>query len=114
MPIWPGIAGCSSIFILTSLTLPLAAFTAFSKIGVSCLHGPHHGAQKSTSTGWRLDSSITSLTKLCVVASLTDASALTVSAGCTMSPAQDFPAQDFLCPRPVLYPTDRNFPVSYD
>src|SRR5580704_17103992 len=82
------------MFILTSLTLPLAAFTAFSSTGVSCLHGPHHGAQKSTSTGWRLDSSITSLTKLCVVVSLTDASAPTVSAGCNMSPAQDFLAQD--------------------
>ena len=42
------------MFILTSLTLPLAAWTAFSRIGVSCLHGPHHGAQKSISTGWRL------------------------------------------------------------
>ena len=25
----------------------------FPGSGVSCLHGPHHGAQKSTSTGWR-------------------------------------------------------------
>ena len=30
---------------------------------MSCLHGPHHGAQKSTSTGWRFDSSITSFMK---------------------------------------------------
>ena len=51
MPSWPGICGCSSMFILTSRTLPPAAFTAFSSTGVSCLHGPHHGAQKSTSTG---------------------------------------------------------------
>ena len=35
IPIWPGIAGCSSMFILTSLTLPLAARTTFSRIGVS-------------------------------------------------------------------------------
>ena len=70
MPIWPGIAGCSSMFILTSLTLPLAAFTTFSRTGVSCLQGPHHGAQKSISTGWRLDSSMTSLTNVCVVVSL--------------------------------------------
>ena len=75
MPIWPGMAGCSSMFILTSLTLPLAARTAFSRMGVSCLHGPHHGAQKSTSTGWRFDSSMTSLTKVCVVVSLTSPSA---------------------------------------
>ena len=33
MPIWPGIAGCSSMFILTSLTLPLAARTTFSRTG---------------------------------------------------------------------------------
>ena len=70
MPIWPGIAGWSSMFILTSLTLPLAARTAFSMIGVSWRQGPHHGAQKSISTGWRLDSSITSFTKVCVVVSL--------------------------------------------
>ena len=38
-------------FILASLTLPLAAFTVFSRTGVSCLQGPHQGAQKSTSTG---------------------------------------------------------------
>jgi hypothetical protein len=31
--------------ILTSLTLPLAALTAFSRTGVSCLQGPHQGAQ---------------------------------------------------------------------
>src|SRR5207245_8517979 len=32
--------------------------------GPSCLQGPHHSAQKSTSTGWRLDSSITSFTNV--------------------------------------------------
>src|SRR6266851_4001753 len=71
MPSCPGIEGCLSMSILTSLTLPLAALTTFSSTGVSCLHGPHHSAQKSTSTGCRLDSSITSFTKACVVVSLT-------------------------------------------
>ena len=75
-PIWPGMAGCLSMSILTSLTLPLAPRTAFSSTGVSCLHGPHHSAQKSTSTGWRLDSSITSFTKPCVVVSLMTPSAV--------------------------------------
>jgi hypothetical protein len=70
MPIWPGMVGCSSMFILTSLTLPLAARTAFSSTGVSCRQGPHQGAQKSISTGWRFDSSMTSLTKVWVVVSL--------------------------------------------
>src|SRR5215813_4966338 len=69
-------AGCSSIFIFASLTAPLAERTAFSKIGVSCLHGPHHGAQKSTRTGCRRDSSITSFLKVCVVVSLTRPSAV--------------------------------------
>src|ERR1700759_479985 len=59
MPIWPGIAGCSSMFILTSLTLPLAARTAFSMIGVSWRHGPHHGAQQALKTGWGVDYSVT-------------------------------------------------------
>src|SRR5215472_3241106 len=69
-------AGCSSIFILTSLTAPLAERTTLSRTGVSCLHGPHHGAQKSTSTGCRRDSSITSFLKVCVVVSLTRPSAV--------------------------------------
>src|SRR5712691_9508805 len=76
MPSCPGIEGCLSMSILTSLTLPLAALTTFSSTGTSCLHGPHHSAQKSTSTGWRLDSSITSLTKVWVVVSLTTAAAV--------------------------------------
>ena len=63
------------MFILTSLTLPLAARTTRSSTGVNCLQGPHQGAQKSTNTGWRRDSSITSFTKVCVVVSLTSPSA---------------------------------------
>src|SRR5215472_8780596 len=69
-------AGWSSIFILTNLTAPFAERTAFSRTGVSCLHGPHHGAQKSTTTGCRRDSSSTSFLKVCVVVSLTRLSAV--------------------------------------
>src|SRR5437764_13624853 len=36
----------SSILTLTRRTAPLASFTTFSRRGPSCLHGPHHGAQK--------------------------------------------------------------------
>ena len=54
MPSWPATAGWSSMFILTRRTAPLAARTAFSITGLNILHGPHHGAQKSTSTGRRL------------------------------------------------------------
>ena len=76
MPSWPAIAGCLSMSILASLTLPLAALTTFSMTGVSCLQGPHHSAQKSTSTGrWR-DSSITSFMKVWVVVSTTRLSAV--------------------------------------
>ena len=69
-PSWPATSGCSSIFILTSRTAPRAAFTTFSSTGVSCLQGPHQGAQKSTITGTLRDASITSATKVCVVVSL--------------------------------------------
>src|SRR6266851_4634568 len=91
MPSCPGIEGCLSMSILTSLTLPLAAWTTFSSTGPSCLQGPHHSAQKSTSTGWRFDSSITSLTKVWVVVSFTAALLAAVSLpsmviGCRPSP----------------------------
>src|SRR3546814_16062501 len=51
----------SSTLILTSLT-PLVAYSAhtFSMTGVSCLHGPHHSAQKSTITSDVRDGSTTS------------------------------------------------------
>ena len=69
-PSCPAISGNSSMFILTSFTLPPAPLTTFSMTGVSCLQGPHQGAQKSTSTGWRADSAITSTRKAAVVVSL--------------------------------------------
>ena len=40
MPSWPGIAGCSSMFILTSLTLPLAALHRLFEHGRELLAGP--------------------------------------------------------------------------
>jgi len=57
-------------------TAPLAAFTAFSRIGPNCLHGPHHGAQKSTMIGWSNEASTTSVIKVAVVTSLTTAAAV--------------------------------------
>ena len=53
-----------SMLILTSLTAPFAALTTFSIAGCSCLHGPHHGAQKSTITGTVREASSTSLANL--------------------------------------------------
>ena len=58
------ISGFSSMLILTSVTLPPASLTVFSRIGASCLQGPHQGAQKSTITGVCCDASITSAAKL--------------------------------------------------
>src|SRR5256884_8689912 len=84
IPSCPGIEGCLSMSILTSLTLPLAALTTFSSTGPSCLQGPHHSAQKSTSTGWRLDSSITSFTNVWVVVSLTTLGAAAASLPCNI------------------------------
>src|SRR6185312_3992042 len=53
-----------SMLILTSLTAPLASVTTFSMIGCRVLHGPHHGAQKSTITGTVREASSTSLANL--------------------------------------------------
>ena len=60
----------SSTLILTSRTMPAASRTSFSSIGPSCLHGPHQGAQKSTITGVCMEASITSAMKLAVSESL--------------------------------------------
>src|SRR5437588_12962603 len=50
-----------STSILASLT-PLSAYPAatFSRIGESCLHGPHHSAQKSSTTSEVIDGWMTS------------------------------------------------------
>ena len=40
-----------STFTLTKLTLPEYSLAISSTIGATALHGPHHGAQKSTKTG---------------------------------------------------------------
>src|ERR1700719_4621749 len=61
------------MLILTRRTAPFASFTTFSSAGPSCLHGPHHGAQKSTMTGTCLDASSTSAAKLSIEPSLMNA-----------------------------------------
>src|SRR5262249_43739412 len=73
-PGWAAMAGCSSMFILARRTAPLVARTAFSMIGLSVRHGPHHGAQKSTRTGCLREASSTSLAKVWVVVSMTRSS----------------------------------------
>ncbi len=44
---------------------------SFSRIGESCLHGPHHSAQKSMMTGVVIDRSTTSDWKVASVTSMT-------------------------------------------
>ena len=64
------IAGFSSTFTFTSATFPSVASTTFSMIGPSVWHGPHHGAQRSTTTGTDFDRWMTSLSNVSSVTSL--------------------------------------------
>src|SRR6185436_19397285 len=73
MRICCAISGFSSMLSLTMRTAPLAPRTTFSRIGPNCLQGPHHGAQKSTITGWSNEASTTSAMKFAVFTSLTTA-----------------------------------------
>src|SRR2546421_12734912 len=73
MRICCAISGFSSILSLTIRTAPLVARTVFSRIGPSCLQGPHQGAQKSTTTGTSNEPSTTSAMKFAVVTSFTGA-----------------------------------------
>jgi hypothetical protein len=50
-PSAPGTCWFSSTFILTILSLPDSSASSWSSTGATARHGPHHGAQKSTSTG---------------------------------------------------------------
>ena len=45
------ILGFSSTLTLASSTAPAVSATAFSSMGPRVVHGPHHGAQRSTTTG---------------------------------------------------------------
>ena len=56
--------GFSSVSIFASTTLPSRFSAAFSSAGPSWRHGPHQGAQKSTTTGSSLERSSTSAAKV--------------------------------------------------
>src|SRR5438128_7461397 len=51
IPYFCAVAGFSSTLSLTILTLPTIAPAISSSAGAIILHGPHHSAQKSTTTG---------------------------------------------------------------
>src|SRR5581483_3059770 len=50
-PYFFGVAGLWSMLILTIFTLPSSCWPISSSAGAIALQGPHHSAQKSTSTG---------------------------------------------------------------
>ncbi len=45
----PDVAGFSSVLSFPKTTFPAYSFARLSMTGATILHGPHHGAQKSTS-----------------------------------------------------------------
>ena len=67
--------GFASTSILARTHAPLASLASFSSTGLSCLHGPHQSAHRSTITGVVLDRSATSLLKVSSVTSNTNADA---------------------------------------
>ena len=67
--------GFASTSILASTHAPFASLASFSSTGLSCLHGPHQSAHRSTITGVVLDRSATSLLKVSSVTSNTNADA---------------------------------------
>src|SRR5262249_33837116 len=61
--------GFSSTLTLVRTTLPSVSSTAFSMMGPRVRHGPHQGAQRSTTTGTSLDRLMTSVSKVASVTS---------------------------------------------
>src|SRR5262245_25213162 len=55
---------------LASTQAPLPSIASFSRTGESCLHGPHHSAQKSMTTGTDRDRSSTSVWNVASVTSM--------------------------------------------
>src|SRR4051794_9193002 len=50
-PYFRGVCGFSSILTFATVTRPSISVASSSRNGAIILHGPHHSAQKSTSTG---------------------------------------------------------------
>src|SRR3954466_15480223 len=62
--------GVASVSTLARATLPSRLVTAFSSTGVSWRQGPHHSAQKSTTTGCSCERRMTSCSNVASVASV--------------------------------------------
>jgi hypothetical protein len=63
--------GLASTSIFASTHAPSPSPASFSSTGLSWRHGPHHAAQKSSTTGTCMDRSITSSRKVASVTSIT-------------------------------------------
>src|SRR5208282_2045940 len=77
MPYLLATAGFSSTLSLAIFTLPFISVAISSSAGAIMRHGPHHSAQKSTTTG-----SLDLMTSLSKLASVTLAVADMISSGC--------------------------------
>ncbi len=81
----------SSVLTLTTLILPAFSSASCSSTGPSARQGPHHGAQKSTSTSWEAEALTTSAGKVAVVTAGTDAVIATLL-GRTPANSIEFPS----------------------
>src|ERR1035437_10412777 len=66
--------GFASTSTLTSSTAPLVSPMTFSRMGPSVLHGPHHSAHRSTTTGTLIERSMTAVANVASVTSFTQTS----------------------------------------
>src|SRR3546814_20841144 len=75
---WKALAtwGLVSTSTFASTTFPSVSAITFSMIGPSVLHGPHHSAQRSTTTGTDFERSTTSVAKVASVTSIAIGGAL--------------------------------------
>ena len=62
--------GFASVSSLARMMSPSRVVAAFSSTGPSARQGPHHSAQKSTTTGTDFERSRTSVSKSCSVTSI--------------------------------------------
>src|SRR5689334_16943947 len=90
------------MFSLAIVSLSLCSAAISSSTGATILHGPHHSAQKSTSTGLSLPS--TSAAKLASVTVLVLPAMVVLSVVVTPSGVSFLPTRDagWLCPSEVL------------
>src|SRR3546814_20776271 len=90
---WKALAtwGLVSTSTFASTTFPSVSAITFSMIGPSVLHGPHHSAQRSTTTGTDFERSTTSVAKVASVTSIALGGALLLFAALSPQPSGGLP-----------------------